>query len=162
MTKCIKDWYTVLFSFKYCIWCWYQSNTILIKRTGLFFNVPSYMVFCCFTFSPSLSLHLKSLSCSQHSWILFLLFTLQIYISDRVCILSRFSHVWLFATLWTVAGQAPLSMGFSRQEYWVGCHSFSRGSSWPRDRTCIFQVSCIGRQVLYHLGSHVLDHLHLI
>ena len=34
------------------------------------------------------------------------------------CMLSRFSHVWLFATLWTVARQAPLSMGFSRQEYW--------------------------------------------
>ena len=33
---------------------------------------------------------------------------------------SGFSHVWLFATLWTVAHQAPLSMGFSRQEYWSG------------------------------------------
>ena len=29
-------------------------------------------------------------------------------------------HVQLFATLWTVARQAPLSMGFSRQEYWSG------------------------------------------
>ena len=28
------------------------------------------------------------------------------------------SRVWLFATAWTVACQAPLSMGFSRQEYW--------------------------------------------
>ena len=28
------------------------------------------------------------------------------------------SRVWLFATLWTVAGQVPLSMEFSRQEYW--------------------------------------------
>ena len=28
------------------------------------------------------------------------------------------SRVRLFATLWTVAYQAPLSMGFSRQEYW--------------------------------------------
>ena len=28
------------------------------------------------------------------------------------------SHFWLFATLWTVAHQAPLSMGFPRQEYW--------------------------------------------
>ena len=27
-------------------------------------------------------------------------------------------HVELFVTLWTVARQAPLSMGFSRQEYW--------------------------------------------
>ena len=30
------------------------------------------------------------------------------------------SHVRLFATPWTVAYQAPLSMGFSRQEYWSG------------------------------------------
>ena len=36
------------------------------------------------------------------------------------CLLSRFSHVQLFATLWTVALQSPLSMGFSRQEYWSG------------------------------------------
>ena len=30
------------------------------------------------------------------------------------------SHVWLFATPWTVTRQAPLSMEFSRQEYWSG------------------------------------------
>ena len=30
------------------------------------------------------------------------------------------SHVQLFATPWTIANQAPLSMGFSRQEYWSG------------------------------------------
>jgi len=34
--------------------------------------------------------------------------------------LSHFSHVQLFVTLWTVDCQAPLSMGFSRQEYWSG------------------------------------------
>ena len=34
--------------------------------------------------------------------------------------LSHFSHVWLCATLWTVACQAPLSIGVSRQEYWSG------------------------------------------
>ena len=34
--------------------------------------------------------------------------------------LSLFSHVWLLATGWTVARQAPLSIGFSRQEYWNG------------------------------------------
>ena len=28
------------------------------------------------------------------------------------------SHAWLFVTLWTVSHQAPLAMGFSRQEYW--------------------------------------------
>ena len=30
------------------------------------------------------------------------------------------SHVRIFATLWMVAGQAPLSVGFFRQEHWSG------------------------------------------
>ena len=34
--------------------------------------------------------------------------------------LSCFSHVWLFITPWTVARREPLSMRFSRQEYWSG------------------------------------------
>ena len=38
----------------------------------------------------------------------------------QACMLSHFSCVWLFVTLWTVAHQAPLSMEFSRQEYWSG------------------------------------------
>ena len=37
-----------------------------------------------------------------------------------VCALSHFSRVRLFATPWTVAFQVPLSIGFSRQEYWSG------------------------------------------
>ena len=40
-----------------------------------------------------------------------------------VCVCARaqsLSHVWLSLTLWTVAHQAPLSMGFSGQEYWSG------------------------------------------
>ena len=44
-----------------------------------------------------------------------------------VCMLSRFSHVRLFATLWTLAQQAPLSNGFSRQEYWSGSHALLQG-----------------------------------
>ena len=35
-------------------------------------------------------------------------------------VLSALSHARLFATPWTVARQAPLSMEFSRQEYWSG------------------------------------------
>ena len=38
----------------------------------------------------------------------------------HACMLSRFSHVQLFAAPWTVACQDPLSMEFSRQEYWSG------------------------------------------
>ena len=34
--------------------------------------------------------------------------------------LSRFSHIQLFVTTRTLAHQAPLSVGFSMQEYWIG------------------------------------------
>ena len=33
---------------------------------------------------------------------------------------SHFTHIQLFVILWTVAFQASLSMGFSRQDYWNG------------------------------------------
>ena len=36
-----------------------------------------------------------------------------------VCV-QLFSHVWLFMTPWTVAGQAPLSMGFFQERIWSG------------------------------------------
>ena len=42
-------------------------------------------------------------------------------------ILNHFSHVQLFVTPWTIARQAPLSMGFSRQEYWSGLPFLSPG-----------------------------------
>ena len=41
--------------------------------------------------------------------------------------LSLFSRVQLFTTPWTVVCQAPLSMGFSRQEYWSGSPCPSSG-----------------------------------
>ena len=36
------------------------------------------------------------------------------------CVLSHFSHIQFFETLWTIAPQAPVSIGFSRQEYLIG------------------------------------------
>ena len=61
------------------------------------------------------------------------------------------SQVWLFATPWPVARQAPLSIGFPRQELeWVVI-SFSQRSSWPRGQTRVSCIFCIGRQVLYLL-----------
>ena len=69
---------------------------------------------------------------------------ISMFIQKTKCVLSRFSHVQLFASLWTVASQVPLSMGFSRQEYWSGlAMASSRESSRSRDRTC----------VSYHCGS---------
>jgi len=57
------------------------------------------------------------------------------------------SPVWLWVTPWTAAYQAPLSMGFSRQEYWSGVPSPSPLSSPTRDWTCTL---CIGRWSLNH------------
>ena len=48
-----------------------------------------------------------------------------------VCVCVLFSHVWLFATPWTVACQAPLSMEFSKQEYWSGLLFLSLGNLLP-------------------------------
>ena len=54
------------------------------------------------------------------------------------------------ATQWTVAHQAPLSMEFSRQEYWSGLPFPPPGeSSWPRGWTCVSCISCIGKWILY-------------
>ena len=39
---------------------------------------------------------------------------------SHACVLGLFSRVRLFVMLWVVAHQPPLSMGFSRQEYWSG------------------------------------------
>ena len=67
------------------------------------------------------------------------------------CVLSHFSCVQLFATLQTVAHQAPLSMGFSSQEYQSGLPCPPPGeSSQPRGQAHIFYVSCIGKWVLYY------------
>ena len=53
------------------------------------------------------------------------------------CVLSCFSRVRLCATLWTVAYQAPLSMGFSRQETWGGLRALLQGIFHPRGLLCI-------------------------
>ena len=74
--------------------------------------------------------------------------------SKDVCIgvLSRFSHVQLFATPWTVARQAPLSMGFSRQECWSGLPCPPPGHlPDPGDKTC---VSCIAGSFFTTEPSH--------
>ena len=61
------------------------------------------------------------------------------------------SRVLLFATLWTVAHQTTLSLGFSKQEHWSGVPVFySRGSSQPRDQTHVSCISCLGRRIPYH------------
>ena len=93
------------------------------------------------------------------------------------------SHVWLFVTPWTVAPQAPFSMGFSRQEYWSGLLIPPSGdlpdpgiklvspasaggffTTEPSRRPCVF-VKCMGlfecaaiwEDVEERLSSHLTD-----
>ena len=56
------------------------------------------------------------------------------------------SRVQLFVTPWTIAHQAPLSMGFSRQEYWSGFPFLSPGDlSDPgiEPGSCILQADSL-------------------
>ena len=63
--------------------------------------------------------------------------------------LSHFSHVRLFVTLWSIAYQAPLSIGFSSKDTEVGCHALLQGIFPTQDGTHVSYVSRSGRQVLY-------------
>ena len=63
--------------------------------------------------------------------------------------LSHFSRVLLFVTLWTVAHLAPLSMGFSRQEYWSLLLCPPTGDlPDPGIEPVSLNISCIGRQIV--------------
>ena len=68
-------------------------------------------------------------------------YTYVVYMCVLCCAWSL-SHVWLFATPWTVARQAPLSMGIlqARILEWV-VMPYSRGSSQPRDRTQVSRIA---------------------
>ena len=69
--------------------------------------------------------------------------------------LSHFSPVWLFRTLWTVAHQVTLSVGFSRQEYWNRLPCPLPGYLPHPGIQQVYCLSCNGRLFLYH--SHHLS-----
>ena len=69
--------------------------------------------------------HPTLVSMSKHTHTLLKVFNVgiiweRILLWNFVCMWKSPSRAWLFATPWTVAHQAPLSLGFSRQEYWNG------------------------------------------
>ena len=59
------------------------------------------------------------------------------------------SHVHLFVTPWTVAFHVIFQ---ARILEWVAISSF-RGYSWPKDRSHLSCISCIGRWILYHWAT---------
>ena len=92
---------------------------------------------------------LYQLSC-QGSMYAHIYIYIHVHINAHICVcVLSFSGISNSCNPWTVACQAPLSMQFSRQEYWVAT-SYFRGSSQPRNWTQVSYISCIGRQNLYH------------
>ena len=77
---------------------------------------------------------------------------LKVFVKMRFTSAQLLSCVQLFVTPWIEACQAPLSIEFPRQKYWSVAISFSKGSSPPRDRSCI---TCIGRRILYYCATMI-------
>ena len=76
------------------------------------------------------------------------------------CVLSCFSQVQLFVTLWTVAHQAPLSIGFPGQEYWSELPCPSPGDLPTPEIGPAFPVSPplqVNSLPLSHWGSPCLE-----
>ena len=64
---------------------------------------------------------LNHLAWSTHNFVYYIHVHVCVYVYICLCVsVCTLSYSWLFVTPWTVAHQAPLSMGFSRQEYWSG------------------------------------------
>ena len=97
----------------------YTSNLISIKCSIISFT----------TFSP------PSTFVTDHQEVCFF-FLRNLYFMSMMCVwvLSHLIRVWLFATPWTVAFQAPLSMGFSRRYTGVDCHLVSSGEERMAER----------------------------
>ena len=97
----------------YQTWSNYQCSAVLwqffklqtITCTSRFLNL--YPIASLFLPPGHWKLFLKNIMCN-----------VVLYFVLYACMLSCFSCVRLFVTPWTVTHQAPLSMGFSRQEYW--------------------------------------------
>ena len=84
---------------------------------------------------------------SLYKWITLLCSRNKHNIVNQLCVCQSLSRVWLFVIPGTVACRAPLSMKFSRQEYWSGRSSQSRDWTW---------VSCSAGGYFYHLSSFSL------
>ena len=86
------------------------------------YSYHSMWEFCLFASlqSQELQPHLEKFSFPKCAWDLTIHWAKALLqdIGRKECVCAQW--VWLFATPWTVALQAPLSMGFSRQEYWSG------------------------------------------
>ena len=70
--------------------------------------------------------------------------------ANESCVLCSLGCVRLPAAPWTVAHEAPLSLGFSKQEYWRGLPFPLPGDLPNAGIEPASLLSCIGKWVLYH------------
>ena len=94
----------------------YQQGTLKVFLTNLYMIWVFQNILC-------ISFHFSLFTSQIKDIWSFLCVCVCVCVCVRVCSpvhLVTQSHVRLFATSWTVACQTPLSMGFSRQEYWSG------------------------------------------
>ena len=73
-----------------------------------------------------------------------------------MCVLCHFSLCSTLCTPWTVAHQAPLPMGFSRQEYWSGLPCPPPGdlpNPWIKTASPVAPALQVGSLLLSHRGS---------
>ena len=151
----------------HCQWILYTSillvgnfNSTNTKRKAILlcFNRTRF-IWKCFIF---IVWHLWDDLSKEKSWPT----TLKGYLSgtcDHTCYLSvqsHFSHVRLFVTPWTVARQAPLSMGFSRQEYCSGLPCPPQGIFLTQESNPCLSHLLYWQAVLYH--AHHLGSPHLL
>ena len=108
--------------------------TICLSQSGLFHQHNALQVHpCCCKWQDSLL---------SYGWIMCVCVCVCVCVRAHARTLSLFSRVRLCAPLWTVARQAPLSMGIlqARILEWAAMPS-SRVSSQPRDRTQVSHIS---------------------
>ena len=129
-------------------------------------------------FSRACNTYFKVIYLSSNHYILVIvIYTFILYKNDicHLCIIflciyvhtQSLSHVQLFVTPWTIAHQAPLSMGFPRQEYWRGLPFPSPGDlpnpgsepSSPALSGGFFTTEPSGKPHVYmwiHICTHIL------
>ena len=130
------------------IWrSWFSFSSALCSAFCSFLVQDQWVQMCHFLWHLSFGM-LKMANTYYASWGL----------STRVCVcmLSHSSHVWLLVTPWTLAHQAPLSMQFSRQEYW-SVLSFPTPAYLPDPEIKPVSLGLLHRQEdslpLHHWGS---------
>ena len=99
--------------------CWWSQSIMTRKRQILKNEMPLY-----------------SYLFDEYLLMIIILRIKEFLYSAGLSMCACLSSIWLFATLWAAAPQAPLSMGFSRREYWSGLHVLLQGIFPTQDRTC--------------------------